>query len=132
MPRFNEGRALLMWVYACKDKRPLLIEQEAAVFLVELAELIGMTPIAGPFEIKFKPPPERPEDAGVSAALIIEESHLAIHTFPEQTGGSAQITIVSCCDFDQEKARAWILSKFVTAKYFHIDLGGSQGFFIPD
>jgi len=103
------------------------------MFLLNLARVVGMTVISGPYSQEFTPPPERPKDVGVSAVLIIEESHLAIHTFPEQGGGAAQITIVSCKDFQPVTVQEWIVDMLGAKECRTESLGGSRGFFVvPD
>lgn len=132
VPQFNEGRALLIWPWNCKNKEILTSKSAASVFLFSLAEIIDMTPIDGPHPIKFHPPSNRPQDAGISVTLTIEESHLAIHTFPEQADGAAQITIVSCCDFNQNLARKWILKTLETEQCKCRSVGGPKFFEFPE
>lgn len=60
------------------------------------ASVIGMTPIYGPF-VK---PYEDPEDvykSGISSVLMIAESHIAIHTWPNCR--AVRMTVDSCKDF---------------------------------
>lgn len=132
VPKFHEGRALLFWTWKCQSLDILTQEVACRRFIKGLARTIGMTAIAGPHSVTFDPPTDRPEDAGISAVLVIEESHLAVHTFPRQNGGAAQITIVSCKDFQPTTCTAWI-SDTLQALRCHVEcLGGEQGFFVPN
>lgn len=61
---------------------------------------IGMTKIAEPHVQRYVG--EKPEDWGVSGFVLIAESHIAIHTFPER--GYVWVDIFSCKGFDDKKA----------------------------
>ena len=80
-------------------------------FLKNLPDEIDMTKIMPPYVFKFHPqPPHPPEDAGISGFVIIAESHISIHTYPER--GFLFIDIFSCKPFDFEKATAKAVSHF--------------------
>lgn len=49
-------------------------------------------------------------DSGLSGTVIISESHLSIHAFPNR--GHAFIDLFSCKDFDTIQARDFIISYF--------------------
>jgi S-adenosylmethionine decarboxylase len=61
---------------------------------------IEMTKIAPPFVYRYVG--EKPEDWGVSGFVLIAESHIAIHTFPER--GYVWVDVFSCKGFEGEKA----------------------------
>ena len=61
---------------------------------------IGMTKVAPPQVFKYTG--LKPEDWGVSGFVLIAESHISIHTFPERC--YVNIDIFSCKDFDSEQA----------------------------
>ena len=63
-------------------------------------ERIGMTKIAPPHVQRYVG--SKPEDWGVSGFVLIAESHIAVHTFPER--GYAWADIFSCKGFDAEEA----------------------------
>jgi len=63
-------------------------------------EDIGMTKIAVPHVQRYVG--EKPEDWGVSGFVLIAESHIAIHTFPER--GYVWVDIFSCKGFDEQTA----------------------------
>lgn len=59
---------------------------------------IGMTKIMPPYVFKYRG--KRPEDWGVSGFVIIAESHISMHTFPEK--GYINIDVFSCKEFETE------------------------------
>ena len=69
---------------------------------------IGLTKIMPPHVFKYSG--EVPEDWGVSGVVLIAESHISIHTFPEKE--HAFIDIFSCQDFDTDFARRLLLETF--------------------
>ncbi len=82
-------------------------------FLDMLPKEIGMTKIMPPYVFKYDGG-DKPEDWGVSGFVIIAESHISIHTFPEK--GYFSIDIFSCKDFDMDRALDIIKSFFGTEK----------------
>lgn len=69
-------------------------------FLNKYPEDIEMTKIMPPYVFKYYAP--TPEDWGISGFVIIAESHISIHTFPEKLYLS--VDIFSCKPFDVDKA----------------------------
>ncbi|MGB2885874.1 MAG: adenosylmethionine decarboxylase [Dehalococcoidia bacterium] len=61
---------------------------------------IGMTKISPPQVSKYIG--SKPEDWGVSGFVLIAESHISIHTFPDRS--YINIDIFSCKEFDAEQA----------------------------
>ena len=61
---------------------------------------IGMTKISTPHVSKYVG--SKPEDWGVSGFVLIAESHISIHTFPEKF--YINIDVFSCKEFDAEGA----------------------------
>ncbi|WP_297404780.1 adenosylmethionine decarboxylase [uncultured Cetobacterium sp.] len=81
------GRHILVEFYNCKEevlKDPILIEK----YMNEAAVLSNATIVQSVFH-HFNP-------YGVSGAVIISESHLAIHTWPEY--GYAAVDVFTCGD----------------------------------
>jgi S-adenosylmethionine decarboxylase len=60
---------------------------------------IGMTKISLPQVSKYTG--SKPKDWGVSGFVLIAESHISIHTFPERS--YINIDIFSCKEFDAEQ-----------------------------
>src|SRR4030042_2693925 len=69
---------------------------------------IGMTKIAPPYVFRYVG--SKPQDWGISGFVLIAESHISIHTFPEHS--YVNIDIFSCKDFDVDQAlrdlRDWL------------------------
>jgi S-adenosylmethionine decarboxylase len=78
----------------------ILIEQ----LLSDYPAAIGMTKIGGPYMFEYQAPD--PAYSGVSGIVVIAESHIAIHTFPELDYFT--MDIFSCKNFDHEKAIQYI------------------------
>jgi S-adenosylmethionine decarboxylase len=71
-------------------------------------ESIGMTKIAPPHVTRYVG--SKPEDWGISGFVLIAESHIAVHTFPERSIVWADI--FSCKGFDQELALQQLVDAF--------------------
>lgn len=76
--------------------------------LDSLPEKMSMTKIMPPYVFKYKG--EVPEDWGLSGIVLIAESHLAFHTFPDK--GYVTVDIFSCKDFDVRAAVDEIVKVF--------------------
>ncbi|MFH0927753.1 MAG: S-adenosylmethionine decarboxylase, partial [Candidatus Micrarchaeota archaeon] len=75
------GPHLTMDMYGC-DKERLSSVEFVSKFLDGLPAKIGMTKIIPPYVFKYEG--IKPEDWGVSGIVLIAESHIAIHTYPEK------------------------------------------------
>ena len=67
-------------------------------FLNEYPDAIGMTKVAPPQVYTYHG--KVPEDWGISGFVIIAESHISVHTFPDR--GYINIDVFSCKEFDIE------------------------------
>lgn len=83
--------------------------------LDEFPSVIGMTKIMPPHIQQYLGKPDKLW--GVSGFVIIAESHIAIHTFPER--GFLTLDIFSCKDFEIEKAIGFVTERFKVSKYDH-------------
>lgn len=81
--------------------------------LDELPTLIGMHKIIPPYVIQYDEG-KCPEDWGITGIVIIAESHISIHTYPEK--GYVFIDIFSCKNFDEEKAVRYLRNIFQPQK----------------
>ena len=77
-------------------------------FLNEYPQAIGMTKIVPPQVYTYHG--RTPEDWGVSGFVIIAESHISIHTFPDRQ--YVNIDIFSCKDFDATSSLEVVKSTF--------------------
>jgi len=78
------------------DPEQLADENVVRVILDQYPTQMGMTKITQPTVLQYNG--TKPEDWGVSGYVMIAESHIAIHTFPERRLVWADI--FSCRDFD--------------------------------
>lgn len=69
-------------------------------FLDKYPSQIGMTKIAPPYVFRYIG--TKPQDWGISGFVLIAESHISIHTFPDRA--YINIDVFSCKRFDSEKA----------------------------
>ncbi len=59
-------------------------------------DMLGMAKICEPVVVRYQGPV--PEDWGISGVVMIAESHIAVHTFPER--GMVWADIFSCRPFE--------------------------------
>ena len=87
-----------------------MLESEDMIFhfLDEYPSQIGMTKVAPPQV--FRDTGSKPDDWGVTGVVIIAESHISIHTFPERR--YVNIDIFSCKDFDHQRAVSELKQRF--------------------
>ncbi len=75
--------------------------------LDELPDVIEMHKITPPYAFVYRPT-HNPSEWGISGFVIIAESHVSIHTFPDN--GHAFVDIFSCKQFDLHKAMNYVVS----------------------
>jgi S-adenosylmethionine/arginine decarboxylase-like enzyme len=75
--------------------------------ILNLCEFLGMTRVGDPV-VRALPP-------GLSCGLVIAESHLFIHTWPETA--SVRVIIDSCADFDHNVAADRLQMIFGAERY---------------
>ena len=78
------------------DPEQLADENVVRAILDLYPDEMGMTKIAPPTVVRYKG--TKPEDWGVSGYVMIAESHISVHTFPERNLIWADI--FSCKEFD--------------------------------
>ncbi len=91
-----------------------MLESEELIYdlLNHYPSQIGMTKVAPPQVFRYVG--SKPEDWGVSGFVLIAESHISIHTFPERR--YINIDIFSCKDFDSEQAIRELKDRFELAE----------------
>ena len=75
--------------------------------ILGLCDHMGMTRVGDPVTRTLAP--------GLSVVLVIAESHIAIHTWPESS--SVRVVIDSCVDFDHEATARWLKGIFEAVEY---------------
>jgi len=98
-PEFGFGVHLMLDGYGCK-RETLVDIQYIYDFLDKYPEEMEMTKIMPPYVFRYEG--LIPEDWGISGFVLIAESHISIHTFPEKLYLS--VDIFSCKPFDTQKA----------------------------
>lgn len=78
------------------DPDQLADENVVRVILDQYPQEMGMTKIAPPMVVRYKG--TKAEDWGVSGYVMIAESHISLHTFPERC--LIWVDIFSCKAFD--------------------------------
>jgi S-adenosylmethionine decarboxylase len=72
--------------------------------LRELPGRIGMSILAGPVVVRG-----RPGNPGWTGFVVIDKSHISIHTFDE--GGRVSVDVFSCQPFDADEVRGYVERK---------------------
>lgn len=105
------GVHLMLDGYGC-DRSRLESEEFIYRFLEEFPDDIGMTKIMQPCVLKYSDADS--SECGVSGFVLIAESHVSVHTFPES--GYVSIDIFSCKSFDIGMAEREIAERFNIAR----------------
>ena len=101
------GLHLMLDGYGC-DPAKLESEDFVLGFLDEFPENIGMTKLMSPYVSRYGGAEH--DTLGLSGFVLIAESHVSIHTFPDE--GCVSIDIFSCKSFDTAAAEHEIVEKF--------------------
>jgi S-adenosylmethionine decarboxylase len=83
-------------------------------FLDKMPDEIHMTKIMPPYVFKYDA--KLPEDSGISGFVLIAESHISVHTFPNRDG-YLSLDIFSCNNFDTVKALDLVQDQFKMTKH---------------
>ena len=93
---YGFGSHLIVDLFGCANDK-LADTDFIFGFLDNFPDKIAMTKVSPPQVFKYAG--EAPENSGVSGVVLIEESHISIHTFPDKK--QVMVNIFSCCkDFD--------------------------------
>jgi len=108
------GKHILLELHGCPAAL-LKYPAEAENFLLQAAEAMNATVVSYQFHA-FSP-------YGVSGVVIIQESHLTVHTWPEH--GYAAVDVFTCGKLDLEDGVALLktLFKATTSEVKHIERG---------
>lgn len=108
---YGFGQHLMLDGYGC-DRDKLMDLNGIYDFLSRYPDEIKMTKIMPPYVFKYSG--KVPEDWGISGFVLIAESHISIHTFPDKLYLS--LDIFSCKHFDAELAAKRIKEIFSIEK----------------
>jgi S-adenosylmethionine decarboxylase len=106
------GPHLILEAYGC-SKQQLSDLTLVSDVLDAYPEQLNMTKIMPPYVFKYSG--AVPEDWGVSGIVLIAESHISIHTFPDKE--FVTLDIFSCKDFDVDDAIEYFCSVFNPTSY---------------
>jgi len=104
------GPHLMLDCYNCDNKK-LKNKSFILDFLKKFPLALGMHIIKEPFIVPYSSNPETWDNGGISAIVLIAESHIAIHTFPDNDGYMS-LDMFSCKEFDIEKVISVISETF--------------------
>lgn len=100
--RFDlKGSHLIMDCVGCKGSILDHIE-EIREFLEKLVVVLGMRKLHDPLVVKCEKEVNSWDQGGISAFVMIAESHISIHTFPDS--GLVTADVYSCKPFDTAMA----------------------------
>ena len=106
------GPHLILEAYGC-SKEALADLNLISQTLDSYPERLQMTKIMPPYVFTYHG--NVAEDWGVSGVVIIAESHISIHSFPDKQ--FVTLDIFSCREFDVEKAIEFFCSVFKPSSY---------------
>lgn len=96
--------------------------------LDKLPSLLSMTKMTLPYVVEWKD--KWSNTPGISGFVMIAESHISVHTFPEQN--YAFFDIFSCKYFDEEKAIKYIIERIEAKKVDKHTIERGKDFVRPD
>ncbi len=82
-------------------------------FLIESTKKIKMKAISKPIVLYHKA--KEPKESGVTGTIILAESNITIHTYPEKKWFA--LDIFSCKEFDINKTMRYLIKKLKISKY---------------
>lgn len=106
------GRHLTLDASQC-DRNKLMDQSLVYDVLDQLPKKLGMTKMILPHVVKWLD--QGSTIPGISGFVMIAESHISIHTFPEKD--YVFMDIFSCKDFDVEMAEELLATVFGAKKY---------------
>ncbi|MEM5790730.1 MAG: adenosylmethionine decarboxylase [Candidatus Aenigmatarchaeota archaeon] len=107
------GPHLTLDLYGCNEEKLSDINFIYKI-LDELPEFMEMHKISHPQVVLHKGNPNSFDKGGISAFILIAESHISIHTFIGY--GFASIDVFSCKPFDKEKIKNYLVKIFEAKK----------------
>lgn len=107
------GPHLTLDLYHCSAQK-LKDSHFIRKFLFDFPELIGMHRISDPQITEYEGRPGSFDKGGISAFVLLAESHVSIHTFPAD--GFASVDIFSCKEFNIRNAEEFLMKAFDAKK----------------
>ena len=107
------GKHLMLDMYGC-DKEKLDSLDVIWNLLNKIPDMIGMHKITQPYVFTYEDA-NHPDKYGISGVVIIAESHISIHTFPEKQ--FATIDVYSCRDFEDRELIDYLIKELEADNY---------------
>lgn len=108
VPQHNEGRVLHLECLGCEESK-IAYDTFCSFFLSLLCQAIGMTEIRPP-DMSAVEVENDPQKSGVTGTLQIAESHIAIHTWPENK--ATVVHLYTCKDRPELVEKTIAVSRF--------------------
>ena len=103
----NRGNHLMLDGFECQSNELDSVDYVRDA-LVRIANITGLSMISEPLVVYHKS--KKPEESGVTGVVIIAESHVSIHTYPEKK--YVAVDVFSCREFDVDKVRNFVVKSF--------------------
>lgn len=112
------GKHLLVEVIT-KNQKDLTNKNLIKKMFENIVEAVNITPVMKPIVYQFPQKPDSPKNikGGITAFYIIAESHLAIHTWPENNYFA--FDLFSCKNFNEKKVITIIKKTFSVKRLYH-------------
>jgi len=107
------GPHLTLDLYHC-NKQKIGNVEFIRQLLMEMPEFIGMHRISEPQVTEYDGREGSFDRGGISAFVLLAESHISVHTWPFDE--FASVDIFSCKDFDLKKAQFFLMEKLEAKK----------------
>ncbi len=108
-----QGLHLCADLRGCDPRLPAMTQHEALrVLCTEAVSAVGLSPVAERFHA-FEPA-QAGEPSGITGVVLLAESHVAIHTWPEQGGVTLDVYVCNLGQDNSGKAQA-LMQRLVDA-----------------
>ena len=108
----KSGHHLILDLKNCEKVELLSDKSFIEDFLVKLVSFADVKIIGGPFVFYYEN--EIREESGVTAVVIISDSHISIHTYPFKK--ALYLDFFSCIEFNDEKVVDFVKGTFKSEK----------------
>ena len=99
-----KGLHIIADLYNCPKGELLASSEKLRTLCVEACRAVGLT-VLGDHFYQFDGA-NGPQDGGATGAVVLAESHLAIHTWPERNGATLDVYVCNYTSDNTRKAEA--------------------------
>ena len=107
-----KGLHIIADLYNCPENELLVSAKALGVMCIKACEAAGLC-VLGEHFFQFDSF-DQVQDGGVTGAVILAESHLAIHTWPERAGATLDVYVCNVSGDNSRKAEA-LYAELLTA-----------------